>query len=384
MHSAVQKLLTKKVRSGETVPREYILAINPGSTSTKVAVFKNGVNMLQKNLSHSAEEVGKYERITDQYYYRKKMILDWLREEGIGMENLSAVVGRGGLLRPMPGGTYQVTDAMIEDLKTGIQGEHASNLGGIIAKGIADSEGVPAYIVDPVAVDEFEDIARISGMPELPRKSLVHALNVKAVGRRAARDMGKNLDEVNFIVAHLGGGISIAPLKRGRIVDVNNANDGGPFSPERAGGLPVGGLIKLCYSGKFTQAEMKRKTVGKAGLVGYLGTNDAREVVGMIEKGDKKADLVFDGMAYQIAKEIGSMAAVLMGRVDAVILTGGLAYSELLCSRIIKRIGFIAPVKIYAGEDEMLALAEGAARVLAGEEKAKIYEEEVKQLDQKV
>lgn len=384
MHSAVQELLTKKVRSGETVPREYILAINPGSTSTKVAVFKNGVNMLQKNLSHSAEEVGKYERITDQYYYRKKMILDWLREEGIGMENLSAVVGRGGLLRPMPGGTYQVTDAMIEDLKTGIQGEHASNLGGIIAKGIADSEGVPAYIVDPVAVDEFEDIARISGMPELPRKSLVHALNVKAVGRRAARDMGKNLDEVNFIVAHLGGGISIAPLKRGRIVDVNNANDGGPFSPERAGGLPVGGLIKLCYSGKFTQAEMKRKTVGKAGLVGYLGTNDAREVVGMIEKGDKKADLVFDGMAYQIAKEIGSMAAVLMGRVDAVILTGGLAYSELLCSRIIKRIGFIAPVKIYAGEDEMLALAEGAARVLAGEEKAKIYEEEVKQLDQKV
>lgn len=358
--------------------REYILAINPGSTSTKVAIFKNGENMLQKNLSHSSEEVGRFEKVTDQYEYRQKIILDWLKEEGIGTESLSAVVGRGGLLNPMPGGTYKVTDAMIEDLKIGVQGEHASNLGGIIAKGIADAEGIPAFIVDPVAVDEFEDIARISGMPELPRKSQVHALNIKAVGRRAARDMGKRLDEVNFVIAHLGGGISIAPVRQGRIVDVNNANDGGPFSPERAGGVPVGDLIKLCYSGKYTQAEMKKKTVGKAGLVGYLGTNDAREAVKMIEEGNKEADLIFDGMAYQIAKEIGSMAVVLMGRVDAVILTGGLAYSELLCDRIRRRVSFIAPVKVYAGEDEMLALAEGAARVLTGEERAKIYEEEVR------
>jgi len=360
------------------VSREYILAINPGSTSTKVALFKEGKSVLQKNLSHSAEDIGGFEKITDQYEYRQKMVLDWLKEVGIGTDKLSAVVGRGGLLKPMPGGTYKVTDAMIEDLKIGVQGEHASNLGGIIAKGIADAEGIPAFIVDPVAVDEFEDIARISGMPELPRRSLVHALNIKAVGRRAAKDMGKKLEEVNFIIAHLGGGISIAPVRQGRIIDVNNANDGGPYSPERAGGVPAGDLVKLCYSGKYTQAEIKKKVVGKAGLVGYLGTNDARDVVKMIEQGNKEAELVFDGMAYQIAKEIGSMATVLCGKVDAIILTGGLAYSELLCSSIIKRIGFIAPVKVYAGEDEMLALAEGAERVLKGEEKAKIYEEEVK------
>ncbi len=358
--------------------RDYILAINPGSTSTKVAIFKGEKNILQKNLSHSAEEVGSFEKITDQYEYRQNMILDWMNEAGISTDSLATVVGRGGLLKSMPGGTYKVTAAMIEDLKIGVQGEHASNLGGIIAKGIADKEGIPSYIVDPVAVDEFEDIARISGMPELPRKSLVHALNIKAVARRAAADLGKGLEDLNFVVAHLGGGISIAPLLRGRIVDVNNANDGGPFSPERAGGLPVGDIMRMCYSGKYTQAELKKLTVGKAGLVGYLGTNDARDVVKMIENGDKNADMVFDAMAYQLAKEIGAMAVVLKGKVDAIVLTGGLAYSELLCERIRKRVEFIAPVKVYAGEDEMQALAEGAARVLSGEEKAKIYEEEVK------
>ncbi|HYE80999.1 MAG TPA: butyrate kinase [Clostridia bacterium] len=357
---------------------EYILAINPGSTSTKVAIFKGEENILQKNLSHSAEEIAKFEKITDQYEYRQDMILDWMKESGISTESLSAVVGRGGLLKPMPGGTYKVTGEMIEDLKIGVQGEHASNLGGIIAKGIADKEEIPSFIVDPVAVDEFDDIARISGMPELQRKSLVHALNIKAVARRAARDMGKGLEELNFIVAHLGGGISIAPLLKGRTVDVNNANDGGPFSPERAGGVPVGDVIRMCYSGKYTQAEMKKKLVGKAGLVGYLGTNDARDVVKMIEAGDKNADMVFDAMAYQIAKEIGGMATVLKGEVDAILLTGGLAYSGLLCGRISRRVEFIAPVKVYAGEDEMQALAEGAARVLKGEEEAKIYEEEVK------
>jgi butyrate kinase len=278
----------------------------------------------------------------------------------------------------MPGGTYEVTDTMIQDLKIGVQGEHASNLGGIIAKGIADSQGIPSFIVDPVAVDEFPDIARVSGLPELPRKSLVHALNIKAVGRRAAKDMGKDLTDVNFIVAHLGGGISIAPVEKGTIVDVNNANEGGPFSPERAGGLPVGDVIKLCYSGKYTQAEMKKMTVGKAGFVGYLGTNDARDVIKMIENGDKKAELIFEAMAYQIAREIGAMAAVLKGSVDAIVLTGGIAYSSLLCEKISKRVQFIAPVKIYAGEDEMLALAEGTQRILNGEEKAKIYENEVK------
>lgn len=358
--------------------REYILAINPGSTSTKVAIFKGEENILQKNLSHSADEVARFTRVTDQFEYREKMILDWLKEAGISKDRLSAVVGRGGLLKSMPGGTYKVTDVMIEDLKIGIQGEHASNLGGIIAKGIADQEGIPALIVDPVASDEMDDIARISGMPEVPRRSLVHALNIKAVARRAARDMGKGYTDVNFIIAHLGGGISIAPLRKGKIVDVSGADDGGPFSPERTGGLPVGDLMKLCYSGKYTQAEMKKKLLGKSGLVAYLGTNNARDVVQRIESGDENADMIFDAMAYQIAKEIGAMSVVLKGEIDAVVLTGGLAYSELLCERIRKRVEFIAPLKIYAGEDEMLALAEGAARVLKGEERAKIYEEEVK------
>ncbi|MDF2592269.1 MAG: buk [Clostridia bacterium] len=358
--------------------RENLLVINPGSTSTKVAVFRNMENILQKNLNHSTEELAKYEKITDQFQYRQEMILEWLKEEKIEVESLAAVVGRGGLLKPMPGGTYKVTDAMIEDLKIGVQGEHASNLGGIIAKGIADSQGIPSFIVDPVAVDEFEDIARVSGLPELPRRSLVHALNTKAVARRAAKDMGKTLEEVNFIVAHLGGGISISPVEKGRIIDTNNANDAGPFSPERAGTVPVGALIKLCYSGKYTQAEIKKMTVGKAGFVGYLGTNDARDVIKMIENGDKKAELVFDAMTYQIAKEIGAVATVLSGKVDAILLTGGIAYSNLLCEKISKRVQFIAPVKLYPGEDEMLALAEGSQRVLNGEEEAKIYENEVK------
>jgi butyrate kinase len=358
--------------------RENLLVINPGSTSTKVAVFRNGENMVQKNLSHSTEELAKYEKITDQFEYRQQMILEWLKEENMEVGSLAAVVGRGGLLKPMPSGTYKVTDAMIEDLKIGVQGEHASNLGGIIAKGIADGEGIPAFIVDPVAVDEFEDIARISGLPELPRKSLVHALNIRAVGRRAAKDMGKDLSEVNLVMVHLGGGISIAPLKGGKIIDVNNANDGGPFSPERAGTVPVGDLIKLCYSGKYTQGEIKKMTVGKAGFVGYLGTNDARDVIKMIENGDQKAQLVFDAMAYQISKEIGAMAAVLAGKVDAIVLTGGIAYSNLLCEKISRRVRFIAPVRVYAGEDEMLALAEGAERILNNEEQAKIYENEVK------
>ena len=358
--------------------RENLLVINPGSTSTKVAVFKRNENIVQKNLDHSAEELKKFEKITDQYEYRQQMILQWLGEEGIEAGSLAAVVGRGGLLKPMPGGTYKVTDAMIEDLKIGVQGEHASNLGGIIAKAIAEGEGIPSFIVDPVAVDEFEDIARISGLPELPRRSLVHALNIKATSRRAAKDLDKSLEEANFIVAHLGGGISIAPVKKGKIVDVNNANEGGPFSPERAGGLPVGEIIKLCYSGKYTQAEMKKKTVGSAGLVGYLGTNDARDVIKMIENGDKKAELIFDAMAYQIAKEIGASAAVLAGRVDAIVLTGGIAYSQLLCDKIAQRVQFIAPIKVYPGEGEMTALAEGAQRIVDGIEEAKIYEHEVK------
>ena len=357
--------------------REFTLVINPGSTSTKVGVFKQTELLHEKNLTHSAEEVGKYNKISEQYDFRKDAILAWLKEIGVGVDQLVAVIGRGGLLKSMPSGTYKVTDTMINDLIIGIQGEHASNLGGIIAKAIGDIENIPSFIADPVAVDEFIELARVSGMPELPRKSLVHALNIKAVARRAAHDMGSDLSKLNFVVAHLGGGISISPVEKGKIIDANNANESGPFSPERAGGVPIGQLMELCYSGKYDQSEMKKMLVGKAGLVGYLGTNDAREVLAKINEGDVYAELIFDAMAYQIAKEIGAMSTVLKGKIDGILITGGIAHSKLLCQLIEKRIGFIAPVKIYPGEDEMLALAEGADRVLKGEEKAKIYEEEV-------
>lgn len=358
--------------------RHFILAINPGSTSTKVAVFEGTNNLKQKNLIHSKVETSRFERVTDQYEYRKNAILNWLIEEGINHEELLAVVGRGGLLRSMPSGTYKITGPMIEDLRIGIQGEHASNLGGIIARAIADGEGIPAFIVDPVAVDEFDDIARISGLPELPRGSLVHILNMKAVSRRVAERLGKRIEEMNLIVAHLGGGISIGPMEKGRITDVNNANDGGPFSPERAGTVPVGALVKLAYSGKYTYEELKMKMLVQGGLMGYLGTNDARDVEKMISAGDKKAELVFDALAYQIGKEIGSYAPVLCGKVDRIIITGGLAYSKSLMKKIIEMVSFIAPVEVVPGEDEMQALAEGAFRVLNNQEKAKIYEDEVK------
>ena len=357
--------------------REYTLVINPGSTSTKVAVYKGEENVIQKNLSHSPEELDKFQKITDQYEYRRDIILDWFRTEGFEPSQLQAVVGRGGLLKPMPSGTYIVTDVMIEDLKIGVQGEHASNLGGIIAKSIADAAGIEAYIVDPVAVDEFDDIARISGIPEINRRSLLHALNIKAVAYRVAKEMKKEVNELNLVMAHLGGGISIVPLRKGKMVDANNANEMGPLSPERSGGLPIGDLAKLCFSGKYTLAEIKKKISGKGGLVAYLGTNDAREVEEKINQGDEKAKLVYDAMGYQIAKEIGAMATVLEGKVDAIVLTGGIAYSKMLTTYIEERVSFIAPVIIQPGEDEMLALNEGVNRVLSGRETAKTYELEV-------
>jgi len=307
---------------------------------------------------------------------RTTVILDWLENVGLLLKDLSAVVGRGGLLRPMPGGTYKVTEAMLEDLKMGFQGEHASNLGGIIAYEIACKANIPAFIVDPVAVDEFEDIARISGLPELPRRSLVHALNIKAVTRRVCAKLNKEFTDSSFVVAHLGGGISIAPIINGRIVDVNNANEDGPFSPERAGGLPVGDVVRLAYSKRYTYKELKKKLVGEAGLVAYLGTNDGRVVDKEIDDGDEKAELVFRAMAYQIAKEIGAYSTVLKGKVDAIIITGGLAYNKRLIGWISERVKFIAPVELVPGEDELLALYEGAKRVISGEEVAKTYEEE--------
>lgn len=356
--------------------KELILTINPGSTSTKVSVFKDEEEIKSYKIYHKDEELKKFKRIIDQYDYRLNLITDWLEKENIPVESLRAVVGRGGILRPIPSGTYLVTEKMIEDLRIGIGAEHAANLGGILAKGIADKANIPAFIVDPVSVDEFEDVARISGLKEIERKSQIHALNIKAVSHRRAKELNRDLKELNFIVAHLGGGISVAPVRGGCMIDVNNASEMGPFSPERTGSLPVGDLVKMCYSGKYTLEEMKEKIKGKGGLVSYLGTVDAKEVERKIAEGDKYAKLIYDAMIYQIGKEIGMMATVLKGKVDNIILTGGLAHSEYLVENLKDMISFIAEVIVYPGEDEMKALNQGALRVLSGKEEAKIYEKE--------
>lgn len=357
--------------------RKFVLAINPGSTSTKVAIFEGEKELKTFKIDHKKEDLEKYKKIPDQYDYRLNLIGDWLKLENISTSSLIAVVGRGGLLRSMPGGTYSVTDVMIEDLKIGIQGEHASNLGGMLAKGLADLENIPAYIVDPVAVDEFHEIARISGLKEVPRKSLVHALNIKAVSHRKAKEVNKRLEDLNLVVAHLGGGISIAAVEKGKIIDVNNAKEMGPFSPDRTGSLPIGDLVKMCYSGKYTLSEMKLMIQGEGGLFSYLGTMDGRDVEERIKNGDEYAKLIYDAMAYQIGKEIGTYAAVLYGKVDYIILTGGLSYSAYLVDKIKEMIEFISEVVVYPGEDEMEALNKGAQRVLNGQEKVKIYEDEV-------
>ncbi len=351
-----------------------VLAINPGSTSTKIAVYDGEKPIFETTLRHPAEEINKYEKIYDQYEFRKSVILDTLNENEINLTKLSAVVGRGGLLKPIQGGTYGVSERMLDDLKVGVLGEHASNLGGILAHEIASGLNIPSFIVDPVVVDEMEDVARISGMPELERKSIFHALNQKAVARRAAKELGKPYESINIIVAHMGGGVSVGAHSNGRVIDVNNALDGeGPFSPERAGGLPVGGVAKMCYSGEYTHGEIKKKLKGMGGLVAYLDTNDGREVGKMIENGNKKAELIYKAMAYQVAKEIGACGAVLKGDVDAIVLTGGLAYDKTLIGWIREKIDFLGTVFVYPGEDEMSALAQGALRVINGEEEAQEY-----------
>ncbi|HWR62486.1 MAG TPA: butyrate kinase [Clostridia bacterium] len=351
-----------------------LLIINPGSTSTKIAIFDNEKPVMEQTLRHSNEELAPYASIIEQFEFRKNVILDTLNANGINISKLSAVVGRGGLLRPIEGGTYRVNERMLEDLKVGVSGQHASNLGGIIADEIASPLGIPAFIVDPVVVDEMEEISRFSGMPEIKRICIWHALNQKAVARRVAADLGKKYEELNLIIAHLGGGISVGAHKKGKTIDVNNALNGeGPFSPERTGSLPVSGLVKLCYSGKYTIEQLNRLIAGQGGLVAYLGTNDGREAVKRIEAGDKNAELVYKAMAYQVGKEIGACAAVLEGKVDAVCLTGGLAYDKLLVGWIKEMVQFIGDVRVYPGEDEMIALAEGGLRVLRGEEATKEY-----------
>ncbi|MFP4527478.1 MAG: butyrate kinase [Candidatus Kapaibacterium sp.] len=353
-----------------------VLSINPGSTSTKIAYWNDLELLFVKILRHKADVLAEYRNITDQYDFRKRIILDALKEENVEISDIEAVVGRGGMLKPIPGGIYKVNNALVEDLRKGIMGEHASNLGGILAREIARETGkdVNAYIVDPVVVDEMDEIARYSGRPEMPRVSIFHALNQKAVSRRYARENKKSYDELNLIVAHMGGGITVGAHKNGRVIDVNNGLDGeGPFSPERTGQLPVGALTRLCFSGKYQLHEVKKMITGKGGMVAYLGTNDAYEVEQNMGKGDQKAKMVYLAMAYQIAKEIGACATVLEGNVDAILLTGGLAKSEPLIKWISKRTSFIAPISVYPGEDEMQAMAEAVHYAHKGELQIREY-----------
>lgn len=351
-----------------------LLVINPGSTSTKIAIFKDEKKIWSEVIRHPIEELQVFKKVINQSEDRKRSIEQALKNSGHSLHCFSAIVGRGGLLKPIPGGTYIVNEKMVADLKKGTYGEHASNLGALIALELAKPLKLPAYIVDPVVVDEMEPVARLSGLPELPRKSIFHALNQRAIARRFCQEYEKTYDQVNLIIAHLGGGISVAVHQRGRVVDVNNALDGdGPFSPERAGSLPVGGLVRMCTSGKHKPDEIAKKLAGKGGLVAYLGTNDARVVEQMINVGNEEATMVYKAMAYQVAKEIGACATVLAGNVDGIILTGGLAHSKRLTDWIIEKVNFLASVTVYPGEDEMSALAAGALRVLKKEEKALVY-----------
>lgn len=350
-----------------------VLAINPGATSTKIAVFEDKQVRMKKMIEHHGDELKEFVSIADQFPYRLDLVLNALADAGIALELLQATVGRGGLLRPIPGGTYRVDQNMLDDLKSAPRGEHASNLGAMLASAIAEKAGMPAFIVDPVAVDEMEPEARLSGMPDLPRVSMSHALNSKAVARRAAAAMGKRYEEVRFIVAHLGTGVSVTPHREGRMIDVNDAQQEGPFSPDRTGGLPSLALAKLCYSGKYSAKEMFRKISGEGGMYAYLNTRDAREAIERAGNGDEQAALVIKAMAYQTAKEIGAMAAVLCGKVDRILITGGLAHARVITDAIAERVSFIAPVEVYPGEDEMESLAEGAIRVLSGMEEAKVY-----------
>lgn len=351
-----------------------ILILNPGSTSTKIGVFEDETQLFEETLRHSTEEIAKYASIVDQKDFRKEVILNVLKEKNFDIKTLDVVVGRGGMLKPIPGGTYATTPDLIHDLEIGKQGQHASNLGGILAKEIGDEVGVPSFIVDPVVVDELEPVARMSGVPELPRTSVFHALNQKAVAKRYAKEKGVPYSDLNLIVVHMGGGVSVGAHKNGKVVDVFNALDGdGAFSPERAGAVPVGALVKMCFSGQYTEKEVYKKLVGNGGFNGYVGTNDMRELVKRISEGDEKAKAVYDAFVYQVSKNIGSMACVLKGKVDQIILTGGIAYNEGVVNSIKDYAGFIAPFTVYPGEDELLALAQGAIRVMSGEEKPMEY-----------
>ncbi len=351
-----------------------ILAINPGSTSTKIALYEDERELLLKTLEHSVEEIEKHEKIMDQLQMRKNLVLSFLKDNSYEADIFDAIVGRGGMLPPVNAGAYKVNDLMVDRLKNMPLMEHASNLGAVIAYEIANLTGRPAYIYDSVKVDELNPIARISGMPAIPRTSTSHVLNSRAVAIKAAKKYNGEFEKMNFVVAHMGGGVSLGVYEKGRLVDVIS-DDEGPFSPERSGRVNCRELVNLCFSGKYNKKEINKMLSGNGGLKGYLGTVDAREVEKMIESGSEEAALVYEAMAYQISKGIGELATVVKGKVDAIILTGGIAYSKMITGWIRERVESIAPVEIMAGENEMESLALGALRVLRGYESAREYTE---------
>ncbi|MBN1541660.1 butyrate kinase [candidate division KSB1 bacterium] len=350
-----------------------ILAINPGSTSTKIALFSGKKKLAQKTLHHSDKDLQHFDTIWQQFDFRAQAIDDFLTQENFYQQKFSGVVGRGGLLKPLHHGTYRVTQSMIRDAKRGVQGQHISNLGCALAEHFAKKLKCHAYVVDPVSVDEFQAIARLSGHPLIQRRALSHALNIRAATFHTAQNLELNVFQSNMIVAHLGGGISIAAVEQGRIIDVNDASSDGPFSPDRTGGLPLQPFIELCFAPRYSIRDIKEMVMGKGGLMAYLGTNDLKVVEEKIDQGDACAKEVYQAMAYQIAKEIGAMATVLLGKIDAIVFTGGLSHSKRLIELIQTRIGFLAPVQIIPGEMEMEAMSEGLLRVLNGEENLQTY-----------
>lgn len=353
-----------------------ILVINPGSTSTKMAVYDGSVSVFLKTLKHSLEDLKPFEKITDQFNYRKDLILKELDNENISVEHIKIVIGRGGLIKPVESGVYEINEAMRRDLFAGVMGEHASNLGGLIAYEIARSlPNAKALIADPVVVDELQAVARITGHPKFIRKSIFHALNQKAIARLYSQSIDRKYEDLNLIVAHLGGGISIGAHRKGRIIDVNQSLDGeGPMSPERSGTLPMGDFLKLCFSGEMDYDSLKKLITGQGGFVAYFGTNDAYKVEMLAKNGDERARLIQDALGYQVAKYIGMSAVVLKGEVDAILLTGGLAHNKMLTEYISDHVSFIAQVLVYPGEDEMKALAINALMVLNNETVCKVYQ----------
>ena len=351
-----------------------IIAINPGSTTTRMALFKDRDKIAEETVSHNREEIAPFENVADQFEMRMTKIDQWLSSVGIDDQKIAGIAGRGAPLCPLEDGVYSINEKLLDDLRSARYSNHASNLGGLIADHLGKRFGVPAVIVEPITIDNFTELARISGVPEIKRKSRSHALNIKEVCRREADRLGKSFDQVNFIAVHMGGGISVAAVERGLIVDVNDGLIGmGPFSPERAGALPIGPLVELCYSGKYTEKELIKKLSVESGLKGYLGVADLREVEKMIEDGDEKAALYYGAMIYQIAKEIGMCAAVLKGNFESIILTGGMAHSKRLVGTLGEYISFLGEVIIMAGEFEMEALAAGGLRVFEGSEVPKEY-----------